>query len=533
MLMRMAVVVSLVVLSAFTHDDGPSPGSSLRLPVWPHAVSNVTLGGRKAPSHATRKREPREVGVTQVALTDPATFRFDEAVILRVAAEEWVPHIAVTEDNHGNITIRGPMANLLHALASALNFRYTLVRPPDGAWGIPTSGGDWNGMIGMVKRNEADLALGPFGLTYSRSQVVDFSSPILIDYYRILVRRPRSEPDPLGFLRPFRWPVWVGLVACLALMGVVLYNVRRASSHLYTGEEMKPSEEVQFLPHWWAVYGAILSQPYTWVAQWMSVRVVVATWWIVALIVARSYSSALTSLLAVRTVPVKYNFLRQVIADQQVHLIFEKATALVEHMSKVKQGVYKDLADTQEMGRAHFLASSRLYDAAYTDVRNSHYALLVEDTTCRKVYSDDFTKHGRCDFYIGKEQYWPLIFSLIGRKGSPLMPAISARIERLVSHDLYFKWLGEELPNATACLKASTRVTVNEAYHLTGLWGVFVLFAGGLLLATAVFLCELTVAANINEKAQADLPSPNTLMKDMAPPPYPDTCGRSVESKPV
>lgn len=59
----------------------------------------------------------------------------------------------------------------------------------------------------------------------------------------------------------------------------------------------------------------------------------VATWWVVALIVARSYSSALTSLLAVRTVPVKYNYLRQVIADHQMHLIFEKATALVEHMS--------------------------------------------------------------------------------------------------------------------------------------------------------------------------------------------------------
>ena len=51
---------------------------------------------------------------------------------------------------------------------------------------------------------EADIALGPFGLTYSRSRVVDFTSPILIDYYRILVRRPRSEPDPIGFLRPFR-----------------------------------------------------------------------------------------------------------------------------------------------------------------------------------------------------------------------------------------------------------------------------------------------------------------------------------------
>lgn len=60
----------------------------------------------------------------------------------------------------------------------------------------------------------------------------------------------------------------------------------------------------------------------------------------------------------------------------------------------VKQGVYRDLADTRGQGRAHFLASSALYDAAYTTVRSGTHALLVEDTTCRKVYSDDFTKHG-------------------------------------------------------------------------------------------------------------------------------------------
>lgn len=60
----------------------------------------------------------------------------------------------------------------------------------------------------------------------------------------------------------------------------------------------------------------------------------------------------------------------------------------------VQRGVYRDLADTRGQGRAHFLASSALYEAAYTTVRSGTHALLVEDTTCRKVYSDDFTKHG-------------------------------------------------------------------------------------------------------------------------------------------
>lgn len=44
-------------------------------------------------------------------------------MVLRVAAEEWVPHIAVVDLGGGNFNIRGPMANLLDALATALNFR--------------------------------------------------------------------------------------------------------------------------------------------------------------------------------------------------------------------------------------------------------------------------------------------------------------------------------------------------------------------------------------------------------------------------
>ncbi|XP_063841011.1 glutamate receptor ionotropic, kainate 2-like [Scylla paramamosain] len=352
--------------------------------------------------------------------------------------------------------------------------------------------------VTVTRIHEADIALGPFGLTYSRSRVVDFTSPILIDYYRILVRRPRSEPDPLGFLRPFRWPVWVGLVVSLGVAGTVMFFSRWFVRHHYISAGSGKGALTELMSQWWAAYGALLSQPSVlthaavggWTGSWAGWRVAAGAWWVTALVVARSYSSGLTSLLAVRTVPVRYDYLTQVIADKQLHLVFEKATALVEHMSTVQRGIYKELADTRQQDRAHFLASSDLYKAAYQEVRKGSHALLVEDTTCRKVYSDDFTKYGQCDFYIGKEQYWPLIFSLIGRKGSPLIPVISNMLEQMVAHDLYFKWLGDELPNATACLRASTRVTVNEPYSLKGLWGVFVLFAGGLLGAVTVLLCE-------------------------------------------
>ncbi|KAK3853995.1 hypothetical protein Pcinc_039494 [Petrolisthes cinctipes] len=417
-------------------------GSSVGEKLWNHECNNVS---RRRNSRKVVESDTAETAVIQQAqqhsITHPLTSTSPQQkekqgqqeleltvedheqqqqkkvmTTVRVAAEEWVPHIGVSQDIHGNITIRGPMANLLTLLAKAINFRYTLVRPPDGAWGIPTEGGDWNGMIGMVKRNEADLALGPFGLTYSRSRVVDFSSPILIDYYRILVRRPRPETDPIGFLRPFTWEVWVGLVMCVWVVGGVLFLAaslhspqskkekeeewgRRKKTSTDNKDDVEEGPISQLLTQLWLVYGSLLSQPEVSYAdeRWrlgQGWRVAAAGWCVAALVVARSYSSTLTSLLAVRNVPVRYNYLSEVIADAKLNLVFEKATALVEHMSTVQRGVYRDLANTRGQDRAHFLASSALYDAAYTTVRSGTHALLVEDTTCRKVYSDDFTKHG-------------------------------------------------------------------------------------------------------------------------------------------
>ena len=38
-----------------------------------------------------------------------------------------------------------------------MNFTYTIVQPPDKAWGSPYGNGSWNGMVGMLQREEADI----------------------------------------------------------------------------------------------------------------------------------------------------------------------------------------------------------------------------------------------------------------------------------------------------------------------------------------------------------------------------------------
>ncbi|CAL4123130.1 unnamed protein product, partial [Meganyctiphanes norvegica] len=69
---------------------------------------------------------------------------------------------------------------------------------------------------------EADLALGPFGLTQARAKAVQFSQPLMIDYWRIMVRLGKAKPDPWGFFKPLGGLVFVYTLLCLVVVGILL-----------------------------------------------------------------------------------------------------------------------------------------------------------------------------------------------------------------------------------------------------------------------------------------------------------------------
>ena len=80
---------------------------------------------------------------------------------LRVAAETWTPWVIMAEDHSDGIpSYSGVMRKVMEYLKGALNFTTVIVRAPDGAWGSEDKDGNWNGMVGMVHRNEVDFALG-------------------------------------------------------------------------------------------------------------------------------------------------------------------------------------------------------------------------------------------------------------------------------------------------------------------------------------------------------------------------------------
>ncbi|XP_042243360.1 glutamate receptor 2-like [Homarus americanus] len=203
----------------------------------------------------TLKEALQDPEVLHDLIHNPKTFRFKDGASVVAAVISWPPHIALvevdedsleggavggagrTKENHNNeFSIVGPMANVLDILANNLNFTYILTQPADRLWGTKLSNDSWTGMVGLVSRQEADIALGPFAQTETRMKVVDFTESLFLDDRSILVKKGEPEIDPWSFLLPLSSLVWVALLGSLlavwALMVLMTHGLRDKRYHI-------------------------------------------------------------------------------------------------------------------------------------------------------------------------------------------------------------------------------------------------------------------------------------------------------------
>ena len=65
----------------------------------------------------------------------------------------------------------GYFIDVIQMLEDTLHFEANLVPSVDGFWGSEDAGGEWNGMVGMVSRGEADMVGSAMSSTSARAEV--------------------------------------------------------------------------------------------------------------------------------------------------------------------------------------------------------------------------------------------------------------------------------------------------------------------------------------------------------------------------
>nr|XP_045610236.1 probable glutamate receptor [Procambarus clarkii] len=294
---------------------------------------------------------------------------------------------AGTQDG-GMLTYRGPTTDLVSYLATALNFSYSYMRPPDGSWGIKRHDGTWSGMVGMVIRQEVDVAVGPFGVSGIRAEVVDFTEPILTDYFRMLGARGRPEVDPWGFLFPLEPVVWAAILAALLVLPLTAFLMSSCFSLRTVSQKQKFSPTSAYLR-------ILLNQNVLeYDGDWWWERVVLAVWGLVTVVLTQSYAGNLMALLAVRHISQPFQSLQDVLDDRSVITIWEKNSANVQFVRNIKSGIYREIAGLEEKGRLIYKSQAEFGESIDTLVRRGDH-VLMEISFALKIYvSRDFTVSG-------------------------------------------------------------------------------------------------------------------------------------------
>ena len=85
----------------------------------------------------------------------------------------------LTNSSQNQLQLTGYYGEIWDEIAGKLGLVYDVIEGT--AYGILNEDGHVNGLIGMVYRNEADIAVADFYPTTSRKTVVDFALPTDID----------------------------------------------------------------------------------------------------------------------------------------------------------------------------------------------------------------------------------------------------------------------------------------------------------------------------------------------------------------
>ncbi|KAG8180275.1 hypothetical protein JTE90_013528 [Oedothorax gibbosus] len=101
-------------------------------------------------------------------------------LVVAVLASKFIIELNMTE--YSRLELSGGWEGLfLRDLLQGLGLEYRVVMPADRNYGFLLPNGTWTGLIGMVHRGEADLALGALVITENRLRYVDFSVPYNIN----------------------------------------------------------------------------------------------------------------------------------------------------------------------------------------------------------------------------------------------------------------------------------------------------------------------------------------------------------------
>ncbi|ELT97865.1 hypothetical protein CAPTEDRAFT_204388 [Capitella teleta] len=387
--------------------------------------------------------------------------------------------------------------DILNILSKHLDFRFRIMKPPDGQWGSPKGNGSWTGLIGLLQDNEADVAVSCLSITKARTQVVDFSKAYWIERSAVAIKL--ESDNSLYFVYPLALNVYLVYFSLPFICGFLLWIYHLGNSDLQNNNLSKSLHFPMLVNAIGCLFRNSLSEQAELHPKFGNVgRTMQMCFWLCVIVVSATYRDSLVASLTVRRQEWPFNDIEGLAASDTYQLLLQNGTFREDLLRDSSSPVY------QALWKKYLRQPKSLRIDNDTELFNilpmGPYA-YTQDETYIKIR---LRRLGDCDIVMLNEGYFPVEIALALPKKAIYTKYFNNVILTLLQAGLIQKSYDRHMLRDTCSAEplGHTSVTVTDiAYVLTYVLG------GGLGLSTAVLLLETLWAKTLILKSRIDIDS--------------------------
>ncbi|XP_077541139.1 putative glutamate receptor [Haemaphysalis longicornis] len=329
--------------------------------------------------------------------------------LLRLTTFDYAPYHFITKPGL-NGQVGGVCGKIMEAIIQSLRTNYSVAFPLDSFWGLRKPDGNWTGVIGMLQRDEADWALSVINPTSEKKDVAVETEIILPIELSILAGRlSRHESNMIGVIQIF--PL-------------------EASNGLATTSPRLPHRS--------------------------SARIVVATFWLVVIIVTTAFAGQMKAIMMVRQEADRIDSLQDLSQRPSIKPYVPAGSAVVSSIRDSKDPFYRKVWGMVEKFKTDLPPAVVLADGTLRDIMRGKSVLILSRPAMAARATEVCANSTEGELYVGRVPTFKFnaVFYLNKRMPRPLRDAINYRILWLRESGLVEKWWRESSGNWEGCGQA-------------------------------------------------------------------------------
>nr|CAH7737197.1 unnamed protein product [Callosobruchus chinensis] len=359
----------------------------------------------------------------------------------------------------------------------------------------------------LLDTQQADLIAGFLPMITTKFDNVTYSRSLDTADWSILLRRPKESAQGSGLLAPFDGAVWALIVVSVLAVGPIIHILIAIGWRVITSPtEGDDTKQYNLSNCMWFVYGALLKQGSTLNPKTDSARLLFATWWLFILILTAFYTANLTAFLTLSKFTLPINSASD-LGRKKIKWVTNKANGIrdvitSETRADIKPydkliheiGIYRECPNLEDKTIVEDYVSGK--NMMFVREVSVLYHLMYSDYKEKVKRGIEETK--RCTYVVAKFPVFQFPRAFAYNSNFKYAQLFDSTIQHLVESGIIGYKLNENLPEAEVCplnLGNTERKLRNTDLLLT-----YLIVGGGLTVAFAVFLVEMTIRLYENTK---------------------------------